>query len=248
MNEDIVAIPAPAEKLSTELAEEETLLSFEGLTPSDRGRLPEATRKVLVQLLRGPYVSEERHSKNWAVLLGAEDDIRERLGDLFLELVVDTDANLAFVRNMESDEVELPRVIRSNRLTLIDTALVLFLRERLLNAEATGRRVFVGREDIVDQMSVYRTLSQIDEAGFTKKVRASLEKMKNQSVLLPTAEEDRFEISPILRLVFDADQVIAVTKELRRLVAEGARDAEYTEDAEGLEGAVDFEGAADSWI
>ncbi|MDR1421892.1 MAG: hypothetical protein LBI64_03390, partial [Coriobacteriales bacterium] len=41
---------------------------FEGLTPSDCGRLPEATRKVLVQLLRGPYVSQERHSKNWATL------------------------------------------------------------------------------------------------------------------------------------------------------------------------------------
>jgi hypothetical protein len=201
--------------------------SPDGLTPSDRGRLPEATRKVLVQLLRGPYVSQERHANSWAVLLGAEDVIRERLGDLFLELVVDVDAGLAFVRNMESDEGELPRVIRSKRLTLVDTALVLFLREQLLNAEATGRRVFVGHADITDQMSVYRNLTQIDESGFNKRVRASIEKMKDQSVLLPTAEEDRFEVSPILRLVFNADQVIAVTKEIKRFIdeeAEGQRD------------------------
>lgn len=211
--------------------------SYDGLTPSDRGRLPEATRKVLVQLLRGPYVSQERHSKNWMVLLRAEDEIRERLGDLFLELVVDVDAGVAFVRNMESDEVELPRVIRSQRLTLIDTALVLFLREQLLNAEATGRRVFVGQTDIVEQMSVYRNLSQIDELGFSKRVRASIDKMKDQSVLLRTAEDDRFEISPILRLVFDADQVLAVTREIRRLVDGATQGMDVTEDASDTDSA-----------
>jgi hypothetical protein len=208
-------------------------LSSDGLTASDRGRLPEATRKVLVQLLRGPYVSQERHAKSWAALLRAEDVIREHLGDLFLELVVDADTGVAFVRNMESDEVELPRVIRSQRLTLIDTALVLFLREQLLNAEATGRRVFVGRADLIEQMSVYRALSQIDELGFSKRVRASIERMKAQSVLIPTAEEDRFEVSPILRLVFDADQVIAVTKEIRRFVIEGVGNVEDAEEAGG---------------
>lgn len=195
------------------------------LTSSDHGSLPEATRRVLVQLLRGPYVSRERHSKAWAALLRAEDIIRERLGDLFLELVMDVDAGIAFVRNMESDEVELPRVVRSQRLTLIDTALVLFLREQLLHAEATGRRVFVGRADIIDQMSVYRSNAQIDEAGFNKKVRASIEKMKDQSILLATVEEDRFEISPILRLIFDANQVLAVTEEIRGLVSEDSTTA-----------------------
>jgi hypothetical protein len=192
---------------------------------------------VLVQLLRGPYVSQERHSKNWATLLRAETELRERLGDLFLELVVDTDAGIAFVRNMESDEVELPRVIRSQRLTLIDTGLVLFLREQLLNVEASGRRVFVGYTDIVDQMSVYRNVLQIDEAGFGKRVRTSIDKMKAQSVLLPTAEDDRFEVSPILRLVFDADQVIAVTREVRRLLAEND---------DGTSGAPDILDAADA--
>jgi hypothetical protein len=224
------------------------------LTPSDRGRLPEATRKVLVQLLRGPYVSQERHAKSWAVLLRAEDEVREHLGDLFLELVLDSDAGVAFVRNMESDEVELPRVVRSQRLTLIDTALVLFLREQLLNAEATGRRVFVGQADIIEQMSVYRALSQIDESGFNKRVRTSIEKMKDQSVLLRTAEEDRFEVSPILRLVFDADQVIAVIREIRRLVVEGAENVEDVEkvggtgaeEARGADGALTVTGISDA--
>jgi hypothetical protein len=249
MSEEITVVPTDSfhdEVPSEEPSSDES--SPDGLTPSDRGRLPEATRKVLVQLLRGPYVSKEHHANSWAVLLRAEDAIRERLGDLFLELVVDVDAGLAFVRNMESDEVKLPRVIRSKRLTLIDTALVLFLREQLLNAEATGRRVFVGRADIADQMSVYRNLSKIDELGFNKRVRTSIEKMKDQSVLLPTAEEDRFEVSPILRLVFNADQVIAVTKEIRRFIREGAGDVntEEIEDVLGTDGMGDVEEVSDA--
>jgi hypothetical protein len=55
--------------------------------------------------------------------------------------------------------------------------------------------------------------------------------MKDQSVLLLTAEDDRFEVSPVLRLVFDADQVIAVTREVRRLIAESAESAEAAEAA-----------------
>jgi hypothetical protein len=237
--EDQLAGEAVIEELATDT-------SLNKLTSSDHGQLPEATRKVLVQLLRGPYVSQERHSKNWATLFRAEDVIRERLGDLFLELVVDTDLGVAFVRNMESPDVELPKVIRSQRLTLIDTALVLFLREQLLNVEGTGRRAMVGRTDILDQLSVYRNTLQMDEAGFNRRVRASIDKMKMQSVLLSTAEDDRFEVSPILRLVFDADQVIVATKEIRRLIAHGAADVLDTETDMAMNADDDAEDDADA--
>jgi hypothetical protein len=223
------------------------------LTDSDKGRLPERARRALVQLLKGPYLSQERHSKIWAALLQFEDDIRERLGDLFCELVLDLDVGIAFVRNMESAELELPKVIRSQRLTLIDTALVLLLREQLLHAEGSGRRVFIGRVDISDNLSVYRNHLQVDEPVFNKRVGASIEKMKNQSVLLPTKEEERFEISPILGLVFDADQVLAVTGELKRLItatdkesASGESDEADAEVSTTLASEVAFENPDDT--
>ena len=147
-----------------------------------------------------------------------EAAIRERLGDLFLDLVLDREAGLAFVRNMTSAEADLPRVIRSTPLTLIDTVLVLFLRDRLLRAAASDRRVFVGRDEIDDATSVYRTASGTDAVGFARRVNASVEKLKNANVLLGTGEEERYEVSPILGMVFDADEVLAVTAELRALV------------------------------
>ncbi len=189
-----------------------------GLTDDDHGRLPDGTRRALVQLLRGPYVNRARHPRLWPSLIADEGAIRERLGDLFLELVLDREAGFAFVRNMTSAAADLPRVIRSTPLTLIDTVLVLFLRDRLLRAAASDRRVFVGRDEIDDATSVYRTASGTDAVGFARRVNASVEKLKNANVLLGTGEEERYEVSPILGMVFDADEVLAVTAELRALV------------------------------
>lgn len=187
------------------------------LTDGDHGRLSDGTRRALVQLLRGPYVNRARHPRLWPSLIADEAAIRERLGDLFLELVLDREAGLAFVRNMTSAEVDLPRVIRSTPLTLVDTVIVLFLRDRLLRAATADRRVFVGRDEIDDATSVYRVASGTDAVGFARRVNASVEKLKNASVLLSTGEEERYEVSPILGMVFDADEVLAVTAELRAL-------------------------------
>lgn len=189
------------------------------LTANDHGRLPEGTRRVLVQLLMGPYVMRDRHPRLWPSLLADEDAIRERLGDIFCDLVLDRDAGLAYVRTMNPDGADLPRTIRSTPLTLIDTALVLHLRGLLLRAEASSARIFVGRDEIDEQLAVFRSATGTDQATFAKRVNASVTKMKNNSVLLGTGEDDRYEISPILGLVFDADEVIAVTAELRRLAA-----------------------------
>ena len=161
------------------------------VAPDDPGRLPEATRRVLLQLLKGPYILRSRHPKLWPALVVGEAVIRERLGDLFLVLVLDHDRGLAFVRNFEAPEVEVPKVIRSAPLTLIDTALVLFLREHRLKAEATADRVYVGRDEIDDHLGVYQPDTGVDAVAFGKRVNASVNKMKEASVLLETKEPDR---------------------------------------------------------
>jgi hypothetical protein len=214
----------------------EATAEAEGLFgPRDRGTLKADTRRALVQLVRGPYIMRERHGNLWAALERDESVIRQELGNLFLELAIDRDSGLAFARNLETDE-DVPKVIRSTPLTLIDTALVLFLRDKLLRGE-TGR-VFVGREEIDDDLGVYGTAAGVDAVGLAKRINASIDKLKNNHILLRSPEEDRFEISPVLRFVFDAAQVAAVTVELRQLIAAGGRLVEA--DADEQEG-----GAAD---
>lgn len=202
------------------------------LTASDRGRLPVATRRVLVRLLQGPYLDRSTHPNLWPVLVAEEDLVRERLGDLFLDLVLDQESGVAFIRPMVDDEVDLPRTIRSMPLTFIDTALLLFLRERLVRA--AGARVFVGRDEIDEHLEVYRATEDTNMAQYGKRVNASVTKLKDNSILRSTSEEGRFEISPVLGLVFDADAVRAVSTELRRMAApdaaEQSQDDPFTEE------------------
>lgn len=207
------------------------------LFPGDIGELPMLGRRVLVQLIKGPYVSAALHPQLWPALLNDQTAIQQRLNDLFLRLVIDADAGLAFVAGVDAADPGLPKVIRATPLTLLDTALVLFLRERLLRADTAGGRVIVGRDEINDQLRAYRPVTATDAVTFEKRINACVEKLKANSVLLRTAEDDRFEISPILALVFRTDEVHAVAAQLRRLLdhpdedpASDASDASDTEE------------------
>ncbi len=186
--------------------------------PNDLGTLPPDTRRALLQLVRGPYIMRERHNKLWSALESSETEIREGLGNLFLELVIDRDEGLAYACNLETD-ADVPKVMRRTPLTLIDTVLLLFLRDKLLRSD-TGR-VFVGRDEIDDHLAVYGNAAGTDGPGLARRVNASVTKLKEANVLFTTDEPDRFEISPVLRMVFDADEVAAVAAELRLLLSSG---------------------------
>lgn len=102
--------------------------------PVDTGELDGASRRVLLRLLRGPYLRADEHANLWAALVRNEPTLRSRLADLYLELVTDLDGGVAFVRNLEVEDA--PKVVRAHPLTLLDTVLVLFLRRTLLAGRA----------------------------------------------------------------------------------------------------------------
>lgn len=185
----------------------------------DHGELPHPIRRVLLQLMRGPYLREQVHSKLWVELEAHEPLVRKRLADVYLDLVMDREAGVAFVRHLDVEDAI--KVIRTHPLTLIETALVLFLRRTLLARDSSSARVFVGRDEIEDQLRSYRAAEISDMPGFDKRIEAAITKMTNYSVLLKVpSEEDRWEISPVLALVIGADEVAGITDELQRLVAE----------------------------
>ena len=76
----------------------------------------------------------------------------------------------------------------------------------------------MGRDEIEDQLRSYQRLVATDKKGFADRITASINKMTKNSVLLTAGTEDRWEISPVLALVFGADEVAAVTADLSRLV------------------------------
>lgn len=188
------------------------------LWPGDAGSMRAPSRRALVQLVRGPYLSADRHGNLWGALLNDEEQIRSRLADVYLDLVVDAESQVAFVRNVDSLIADAPRVVRSATLTFMDTAMLLHLRQQLLSAGG-AERVIVGQDEVIDQLGVYKDGDNADPAGYAKRINASWTKLVKYGVLAPTSTDGRFEVSPMLRLVFGAEQIAAVQSEYSRLAA-----------------------------
>lgn len=207
-----------------------------GLFESDTGELPLETRQALVQLLLGPAIDGRRQQNLWTTLLRDERIIRTRLSDLFLVLVIDPEAQVAFTRQAQAEGVEIPRLLRRSQLTFIDSVLLLHLRERLARAEVHGERAAVSETDMLEDLALYERGANTDHAGFVKRVNAAIEKVKKNSILHKIrGGESRYEISPTLKLLFSVDQLHELKAQYVRLGEAPFDQDQEIEAAEGEE-------------
>lgn len=217
----------PAEPM--EPAEPASEMPPGALWDGDAGTLPRDTRRAIVRLVQGPYLSAALHPELWQALMADLDAVRHHLANMFLGVIVDREAGFAFVRNCDDPTGQAPSVVRAMPLTLIDTALLLHLRTLLLRTMGAGQRVFVDRSELIDHLAIYRRRASTDLSGFERRVSASIAKMTRASLLQATSVDERYEISPILALVFGADQVTAVAAQYEAMLREdddhGAGDA-----------------------
>ncbi|MFD4421414.1 DUF4194 domain-containing protein [Agromyces sp. NPDC058484] len=194
----------------------------EGLWRGDTGTLHLESRRALLDLVKGPYLSGRANPGLWAALLADEAAIRSRLNELFLELVLDRVGEVAFVRNVDAGELSVPRTVRTESLSFLDTAMLLVLRQILLSREGEGR-VIVGRDEVFEQLAAYRPADH-DEKLFASRMNSSWMNMKNKLRVIHQAgaadDDERAEISPVLRLIVDADHVRQIEREYRRIAGE----------------------------
>lgn len=192
--------------------------SANNLFMGDSGELALETRRALVQLLAGPSLDGRRHPKLWSILVRDEALIRCRLAELFLDLVIDRDVQVAFTRQADTGDLEAPLLLRRAQLTFIDSILLLYLRQRLTQADSQGDRAVVSTEEITEYLTLYERTANTDRAGFTKRVHASIEKTKKHSILQKIrSSDDRFEISPTLKLLFSAEEIHALSHLYQRM-------------------------------
>lgn len=208
----------------SEQHEEETPLpaseEANALYVGDTGALPLETRRALVQLIYGPYLDSRRNPKLWPVLLRDEAVLRTRLSELFLDLVLDTAQQVAFTRQADVGELDAPVLLRRTPLTFLDSLLLLFLRHRLTQADAHNERAVVESGELQEHLTLFERAASTDHAGFGKKVQASIEKMKKNSILQKIrGSENRYEVSPTLKLLFSAEEILALTGQYRALAS-----------------------------
>lgn len=203
------------------------------LFSGDRGKLNVETRRTLVQLLQGPSVDGRRQPKLWQVLLRDEGILREHLHNLFLELVVDYDQTVAFTRQVVAESIDAPVLLRRASLTFLESALVVFLRQRLTQADAQGERAVLAKAEMFEHLTVYERDRNVDHARFERQMDNAVEKAKKLNLLHKIrGGEDRFEVSPTLKLLFPAEDITALAQTYRALAAAAERRPADEGDAE----------------
>ncbi|WP_042406912.1 DUF4194 domain-containing protein, partial [Corynebacterium jeddahense] len=183
----------------------------EPLWTGDTGTLSEESRRALVDLLKGPLITADRKKETWHAITTDTEALRSRLHDVFLELIVDEEAGIAFTRHVRPDnqDVQVPPVLRTEALTHLQTAILLQLRHEL-GMSAPGERVIVGEDELYNAIGYVRAVDNRDEAGFKKRFTAAVNTIRKYSLLTDTETEGRWEVSPVLRHIFDADTVYAL--------------------------------------
>jgi len=78
----------------------------------------------------------------------------------------------------------------------------------------------VSSEEMVEHLLVYERAVNTDRAGFNRRTQASIEKIKKHSILQKIRlADDRFEISPTLKLLFSAEEILALTQVYQRMAS-----------------------------
>ncbi|MGK9147032.1 DUF4194 domain-containing protein [Plantibacter flavus] len=208
-----------------ELDDRESFALFEG----DTGRLDGAQRRALLALLKHRYVSPALHPTEWRTILDAEDLLRSRLNDLFLELAVDRTAEVAFKRqaSSESGRRPFPTLLHDTAYTREETILLVYLRTRLRTEQANGARAaIVEHDELLGFVASFRPEHATDRARDDGRVERAIEKLLTARVLLRTKDQRRHRIASVVETLLPLERLQELLEWLETQTAvEPATDA-----------------------
>jgi hypothetical protein len=158
---------------------------------------------VLVPLLKGvTYRADD--AAHWHALLALQGRVRDHVGVLGLDLLLDEAEGYAFLRSRpESDDPalpKLPRLVARRPLSFQVSLLLALLRKKLAESDAAGgdTRLILSREQVVDMLRVFmpegsnqtRLIDQVDaqlsrvvDLGFVRRLRGQAHLFEVQRIL-----------------------------------------------------------------
>lgn len=179
-----------------------------------RGRLLEAERAALIYLLKKGVILHRQKPAFFDAVVARESHIRERLADMNLMLTVDERGGMLFIRQIgEADLIEddeeigdNPSLISSRKLTLYDSLILLILRRHFQVREAAGETtVIIDIDRLENELKPFLAISNSSRQD-RKKLNGVIKRMINKNLMITVRNnEDRWEISPIIRHVVNAE-------------------------------------------
>ena len=174
---------------------------------------------IVIPLLKG-VVYQESDSALWGQLLGLEARVRDYVGVLNLELVLDEAEGYAFLRSREADpesetasltDTSAPRLYPRRPLSFPVSLLLALLRKKLAEFDASGgdTRLVLTREEITEMLRLFLP-AQANEVRITDQIETHLNKIaelgfiRKLKIQAGTLQPAAYEVRRILKAFVDA--------------------------------------------
>ena len=175
-----------------------------------QGRLPPEARRALIALLRHGVIMAGGKRLLFEALCRYRTGIQEHLADMNLRLLLDEKAGLAILLSQTSEDDsdendEAGSLISRRTLSLYDTLLLLVLRKHYQERETAGeQRVIIDNERIETALRPFLPLTNSSRSD-QRQLSGALNNMKERRILAAVrGEDDRYEITPVIRYVVNA--------------------------------------------
>ncbi|MES2759509.1 MAG: DUF4194 domain-containing protein [Pseudomonadota bacterium] len=170
---------------------------------SDHNRLGQ----LLVVLFQG-VLYRDGDAALWQPLIDLQGRVRDYCATVGLELILDEAEGYAYLRHRPSapGEAELPRLIQRRQLSYPVSLILVLLRKKLAEFDATGgeTRLVVGRDQIAEQVRLFLPETG-NEARLLDRMDAHLNKVIELGFLHRLrGQEHQFEVRRILKAFVDA--------------------------------------------
>ena len=139
------------------------------LYDGDTGTLTGPQRRALAELIRGPYVSSIKTPEVFQTVSGSREVLAQQLDNLFLTLIVDDDAGVAYTKAWEVDVPDKRAMLRKTSLTFMDTVIILHLRRELVSTSPTERTI-VNEDEVFEATMPYQGKSTTDKSNPRKQL------------------------------------------------------------------------------
>jgi hypothetical protein len=182
--------------------------------------------QLLVSLFQG-VLYRESGATLWQPLIDLQGRVRDYCATLGLELILDDAEGYAYLRQRVPGpgEPELPRLIARRQLSYPVSLILVLLRKKLAEFDATGgeTRLVIGRDQIAEQVRLF-----LPETGNEARLLDRMDTHLNKVVELGflhrlRGQENQFEVRRILKAFVDAQWLSEFEQ---RLVHYGAHAAE----------------------
>ena len=185
------------------------------LFAGDTGVLPYEARRALALVLQRRYLSAAAHPAEGKALLAHQNVLGSRCHDLFVELVVDRDYEIAYKRQVREAGLSIPVLLKDEPYKRVETLLMLFARNRFRQEQGAGERAaHVDAEELVDYALGFLAADETNLAARRREVDNAIATLVREHVLDEVAE-GRYRVQPVVEILLPVERLRELTAWLR---------------------------------